>query len=92
MRADGRKAGISVLILDWSTADLPPLAAALAMGGRRVEAFLKANIGDNNDLRNALLALEAVKADGDFNKHAKRIKAELDAPAIGTAIAQEANT
>jgi hypothetical protein len=91
VRDDGCKAGISVLILDWSTAYLPPLAVALAMGGQRVQEFLKANISDNNDWRNALLALEAVRVDGDFNEHAKRIKAELDVPAVSTAIAREAN-
>jgi len=91
VRDDGRDKGISVLILDWSTAYLPPLAVALAMGGQRVQEFLKANIGDNNDCQNALLALEAVKVDGDFNEHAKRIKAELDVPAVSTAIAREAN-
>jgi hypothetical protein len=91
VRNDGREKGISVLILDWSTAYLPPLAVALAMGCQRVQEFLKANIGDNNGWRNALLALEAVKVDGDFNEHAKRIKAELDVPAVSTAIAREAN-
>lgn len=91
VRDDGRDKGISVLILDWSTAYLPPLAVALAMGGQRVQEFLKANIGDNNERQNALLALEAVRVDGDFNEHAKRIRAELDVPAVSTAIAREAN-
>jgi hypothetical protein len=90
-RADGRTAGISVFILDWSETDLPPLAVALAMGRQRVEEFLKANLQDHLMLQNALAALEAVKADPEFTAHAQRIKAELDVPAIATALAQEAN-
>ncbi len=39
LRADGRRNGISVLILDWLENDIPPLAAAIAMGGARLRPF-----------------------------------------------------
>lgn len=54
VRVDGRKAGISVLILDWSNSDLPPLAVALAMGGQEVEGFLEDNISNKLALQKAL--------------------------------------
>jgi len=91
-RGLGAKYGIVVLILDWSETDLPPFAVALAMGGMRVEEFLKSNISEEETLRKALAALEAVRNSQDFAPHADRIRAQCSEPAVGWALAQRANT
>jgi len=88
----GAKNGIVVLILDWSEIDLPPFAVALAMGGMRVQEFLKSNIGDDETLRKAVAALEAVRNSQDFTPHADRIRAQCNEPAVGITLAQRANT
>lgn len=91
-RGLGIKNGIVVLILDWSETDLPPFVVALAMGGTRVQEFLKSNISNDETLRKALAALEAVRNSQDFAPHADRIRAQCNEPAVGWALAQRANT
>jgi hypothetical protein len=88
----GGKQGVLVLILDWSTPDLPSLAVALAMGGARVEAFLDAHIDGEDRLREAKVALDVVRDSPDFISQADRIRAECDAPSVGMALAQKANS
>jgi|LQYC01.1.fsa_nt_gi hypothetical protein len=87
----GLNNGVFVLILDWSATDLPPFAVALAMGGTRVQEFLKHNIRNKKTLRTALEALEAVRASQDFTPHADRIRAQCSEPTVGWALAQKAN-
>jgi len=91
VRARGNKDGISVLILDWAETDLPPFAVALAMGGTRVQEFLKSNIVDDKKLREAVAALEAIRNSPDLAPHAARIQAQCNEPAVGLALAQRAN-
>lgn len=91
-RGIGIQNAIVILILDWSETDLPPFAVALAMGGTRVQEFLKSNIRDGNTLRKALEALEALRDSQDFALHADRIRAQCNEPAVGWALAQRANT
>jgi len=88
----GSKVGIFVMILDWSEADLPPFAVALAMGETRVQEFLKSNISNDETLRKALAALEAVRNSQDFAAHADQIRAQCNEPSVGWALAQRANT
>lgn len=88
----GTKNGILVLILDWSDIDLPPFAVALMMGGTRVRDFLTRNISDNETLRKTLAALEVVRNSQDSAPHADRIRAQCNAPTVGWALAQKANT
>lgn len=88
----GMKNGISVLILDWSETDVPPLAVALAMGGMRVQEFLKSNITDYKIFRKAVAGLKAVRSSKDFAPHANRIRAQCNEPGVGWALAQRANT
>lgn len=88
----GSKNGIFVLILDWSETDVPPLAVALAMGGTRVQEFLKSNISNDEVLGKAVAALEAVRNSKDFTPHADRIVAQCNEPGVGWALAQRANT
>jgi hypothetical protein len=92
VRKRGNKDGIFVLILDWSEIDLPPLAVALAMGETRVQDFLKNNISDDETLREAMAALEAIRNSQDFTSHSDRILAQCNEPAVGLALAQRANT
>ena len=92
VRKRGNKDGIFVLILDWSETDLPPLAVALAMGETRVQDFLKNNVSDDETLREAMAALEAVRNSEDFASHSDRILAQCNEPAVGLALAQRANT
>lgn len=91
-RGLGTKNGIHVLILDWSDTDLPPLVVALAMGGTRVEGFLENNIDDTTEFCKAKAALDAVRNSQGFFSHASRISAECNAPSVGLALAQRANT
>jgi len=88
----GAKIGVLVLILDWSQIDLPPFSVVLAMGGARIQEFLKSNISDKKVLREALAALEAVKKSPDFAHHADRIQAQCNEPAMGSPLAQRANS
>ena len=87
----GAKNGIVVLKLEWSEIDIPPLAVSLAMGGTRVQEFLKSNISDDEMLRKSVAALEAIKDSQDFTTHADRIRAQCNDPAVGWALAQRAN-
>ncbi|MFA5240624.1 MAG: hypothetical protein WC476_13090, partial [Phycisphaerae bacterium] len=87
----GIKYGIVVLILDWAKAELPPLAVALAMGGTRVQEFMKSNIKDAEMIRKAIVALEDIKNSNDFVSHADRIRVQCNEPAAGLLLAQRAN-
>jgi hypothetical protein len=87
----GDQNGIFVLILDWSATDLPPLAVALAMGRTRIEEFLEKNIRNDETRRKALAALAAIRESPDFELIACRIRAECNAPAVGSAILQKTN-
>ena len=90
LRADGARAGISVLILDWLPSDFPRLAVALAMGGNTVEDFLRTNIQSNN-VTQAIEALATIRTNTAFPRHEQAIRKELDASAMGTAMAEKAN-
>lgn len=90
LRADGAKEGISVLILDWVPSDFPRLAVALAIGGDKVEGFLRANLNPA-DATQAIEALAAIRADSAFPRHEQSIRKNLDAPGIATAKAEQAN-
>jgi len=90
-RGLGAKDGIIVLILDWSETDLPPLAVALAMGGVRVQEFLKSNVSDDKTLRKAIAALDAIRNSQEFTPHADRIRAQCNEPAVGWTLARRAN-
>jgi hypothetical protein len=57
-----------------------------------VQEFLKSNISDDETLRKAVAALEAVRNSQDFAPHADRIRAQCNEPAVGWALAQRANT
>ncbi|RWI28746.1 hypothetical protein [Mesorhizobium sp.] len=91
LRADGAKEGIGVLILDWVPSDFPRLAVALAMGGGKVEDFLKANLKSDDARKKASAALPAIRADGQYPHHEKAIRRNLDAPGMATAMAKKAN-
>ena len=88
----GAEKGIVVLILDWSEIELPPFAVALAMSKARVQEFLKSNISDDETLRKAVAALEAVRNSQDFTPHADRIRTQCNEPAVGITLAKRANT
>jgi len=91
LRADGTKEGVSVLVLDWTPSDFPRLAVALAMGGDKVESFLKANLRSADAHQKAVKALAAIHDDTAFPRHEQAIHEELDAPSIATAMAEKAN-
>jgi hypothetical protein len=92
VRADGRNSGVSVLILDWATSDIPPLAITMAMGGERVAGFLKTNLQSSRHLDSGLAALEYVRAHAGFPSLQSKIGRSLDAPTMGAALARDANT
>ncbi|MDR9812122.1 hypothetical protein [Rhizobium hidalgonense] len=92
LRADGAKAGISVLILDWVPSDFPRLAVALAMGESKVDDFLKANLKSSLERDHVLAALAAIRTDAEFVRHAETVRRSLDASGMATAMAERANT
>jgi len=92
LRADGAKEGVSVLVLDWVPSDFPRLAVALAMGGDKVEGFLKDNLKSAGAHEKAATALAAIRADKGFQRYEQAIRKELDAPGIAMATAEKANT
>jgi len=91
LRADGAKEGISVLVLDWLPADFPRLAVALAMGGEKVEGFLRKNLSSASAHKKATEALAAIRADSAFPRCEQAISKELNAPGIAMATAEKAN-
>ena len=90
-RALGAKDGLFVLVLDWSKMDLPPLAVALAMGGVRVQEFLRKHVHKAKLRQQAIAALVAVRTSADFAPHCDRIRVQCNAPAVGWALAQREN-
>jgi hypothetical protein len=91
VRKFGKDNGIAVFVLDWTEIDLPPLAVALVMGGKRVQEFLKGNISNTKLLQDALAALEAVKNSKSFAQQAKQIRPQLNVPTVGWGLAQREN-
>lgn len=84
--------GISTLVLDWSRADLPALAVALAMAAETAAEFIGRSAGDRRGVRaNALASLKAVEDDERFASHAARIRGLLREPTIGTSLAVRNN-
>ncbi len=84
VRKLGDENGIGTLILDWSGADIPPLAVALAMSETKVAAFLNTHLSDRG------LATKARKSRA-FAQHAARIRSELQEPTMGFGVARPAN-
>lgn len=91
LRTDGNKDGISVLVLDWMPSDYPRLAVTLAMGGEKVEAFLKDNLKSDEAIKKALAALLAIRNHEAFPLHEVAIRQKLDAAEVATDIAVKAN-
>lgn len=88
----GERNGISTLVLDWSRADLPALAVALAMATEATAEFIRRNAGDEYRAHaNALASLKAVEDDERFARHAARIRGLLREPTIGTSLAVRNN-
>lgn len=90
VRADGKRSGVSVLILDWSETDIPPLPVALAIGGERVAKFLRTHL-EPEYADGAIIALETIRRHNDFPSLEQRIRTSLDAPAMGSVFARKAN-
>ena len=91
LRADGAKEGVSVLILDWVPSNFPRLAVALAVGGDKVDDYLKANLEPADASKKAAAALAAIRADKAFLRCEQAIREKLDAPGVATAMAEKAN-
>lgn len=92
VRAVAAKAGIAVLILDWSKDSLPPLAVALAMSETAVSAFLSTHITAGTLAQEAVAALAAIRNNDGFAGHATRIHSLLQEPTTGAGIAKSANS
>lgn len=91
LRVDGRRSGITVLILDWSEIQLPKLAVLMAAGGARVGEFLERNLSTSDQLNAVLEGLRAIRSASDFEAEARNIKAELETPSMTAVIAKNAN-
>ena len=85
VQALGRRFGIATFILDWTGA-LPRLAVALAMATDATRGFSAANTSGS-----VSAALEAVRADSDFNAGAEQLRRSLRELLVGTAAARQAN-
>ncbi len=91
LRADGRKAGVSVFILDWSDTDIPPLAVALAMAPNRVVPFLEKNTPESAQNSKTLASLKEIAKHENFEKRSKHFVEMLDAPSVGMSLARKSN-
>lgn len=91
LRVDGHRAGITVLICDWSEIQVPRLAVLMAAGGIRVEEFLQQHLPHSDLLEPALVGLRVLRSAFDFDAEARSIKAELEAPSMTAIIAKSAN-
>ena len=90
-RALAARIGVSVLVLDWSTTGLPPLAVALAMAEGPVASFLEEHVQDKAILANARAALKRLRADPALAPHSSRLKAQILDPSAGAAVARDIN-
>lgn len=91
LRHDGRRSGISILVLDWIETPLPKLALALAMGGSSVETFLAANVIEPALVTLAAQALSAIRDLPSFPEQAARLESELNATSMGFDMARRSN-
>ena len=89
-RKKGQQNGISILILDWSVPVIPPLAVALAMSETQAAAFLNQHV-EKGLVAKAVAALKAIRNSDAFEKHAERIRLELEKPTLGIGMAKRAN-
>ena len=92
IRYHGRKNGIAITILDWSQMDMPPLATALAMGGKRIEVFLKTNLSNNNTFQDAATALSLIRNHPDYQFYSNKIREQCNQISMGLALAKRGNT
>lgn len=91
LRLDGERNGISVVILDWSDVDFPLLAVTLAMAEKRTTDFLSSKLPKGRKLKAGLKALDVLNQHPAFQHLSDHIKVMLNAPSLGTAIAQKRN-
>ena len=71
---------------------MPPFSVALALGGTSVQEFLKDSLIDCEVPYDEVAeAIEFIKKSETFVSHAERIKAQCNVPALGMALAKEAN-
>jgi hypothetical protein len=85
----GKRVGIGTLILDWSEAGLPPLAALLGMTPLKAASFLASNTGTPNS--DILTALDTVRLHSQFIDRVTELKAALEQPSVAPFYALKGN-
>jgi hypothetical protein len=85
------KSGIPVLILDWSSPPLPPLAVTLALGADSAVRFFSEHQTNHGAAAAVAAALLAIKQTQGFDDHALRIRGFLEQPTIGSGPTHRAN-
>lgn len=85
------QSGIGILVLDWPTQGLPPLATALAAAREITAAFLQEHSTRAQVTQAATNALEAIARHPDFHQHSEKLRATLRQPALGMGLARAAN-
>ena len=87
--------GIGLVLLDWvDSTRIPPLAAAVVMGGEFAKSFLSAQINDPIDaklLSDALSAIDRLAVLPEFAVQSERLREEIKNPSVGLGLAKEAN-
>ncbi len=92
LQAAATRFGLGVLILDWpATSAYPPLAVALAMAVDTTADFLETHVDNASLIANAKVALDALRAMPDFDRHAQAIASEVRTSSLGMANATVAN-
>ena len=79
----GRESGIGTLVLDWAGV-LPRLAVAIAMSTPATRQSFGADASVS-------AAVQAVRADSDFDACAEQLRCDLREPLIGTEVARRGN-
>lgn len=83
--------GISVLILDWSSNELPSLVVALAMARQKVVPFLIKTLNLENNGAELVGAISAALAHEDFDLISKKLRSQFSAVELATENARRAN-
>jgi hypothetical protein len=85
----GLRSGISIIIVDWSSAGLPGLATLLALAADRAAKFLSEKLGqDQSSVRSKIAA---VRAHPQFVDRSLELNHALSEPSLAPAHARNAN-
>jgi hypothetical protein len=86
--------GIGILILDWSTVTLPPLAIAMTLAKKAVGDFLRTHLTDPAHatiVSDAIAAMNEIEAMPGWHSLSQSLRSKLSDGAVGLGLAKAAN-